>query len=109
MGGTGYRTRLVGGDRLILAGNDNDYSVTQTGAGEQFDVYVDFEGNVAKCVLDDPTQCEVNPAADDTVIDNPVPVPDGYELLPGVLHALPCVHNRPRRLRRAREGHHYSG
>ena len=79
--------RLVGGDRLILAGNDNDYSVTQTGAGEQFDVYVDFEGNVAKCVLDNPTQCEVNPAADDTVIDNPVPVPDGYQLLPGVLHA----------------------
>ncbi len=49
--------RLVGGDRLILAGNDNDYSVTQTGAGEQFDVYVDFNGNVVRCVLDDPTQC----------------------------------------------------
>ena len=44
--------RLLGGARLILAGNDNDYSVTQTGAGEQFDVYVDFNGNVAKCVLD---------------------------------------------------------
>jgi hypothetical protein len=77
--------RLVGGDRLILAGNDNDYSVTQTGAGEQFDVYVDFDGNFALCVLDEPTQCAVNPAA--IAIGNPVPLPDGYELLPGVLHA----------------------
>jgi hypothetical protein len=79
--------RLAAGARLILTGNDNDYSVTQTGAGEQFDVYVDFNGNVAKCVLDDATQCEVNPAADDTVIDTPVALPAGYQLLPGVLHA----------------------
>jgi hypothetical protein len=79
--------RLLGGRRLILTGNDNDYSVTQTGAGEQFDVYVDFDGNFARCVLDDPAQCEVNPASDDLVIDNPVEVPDGYSLLPGVLHA----------------------
>ena len=53
--------RLFGGRRLILIGNDNDYSVTQTGSGEQFDVYVDFAGNFARCVLDDPTRCEVNP------------------------------------------------
>jgi hypothetical protein len=79
--------RLLNGARLILAGNDNDYSVTQTGAGEQFDVYVDFNGNVAKCVLDDSTKCEVNPPANDTVIDNPVALPAGYQLLPGVLHA----------------------
>ena len=71
----------------ILAGNDNDYSVTQTGAGEQFDVYVDFNGNVAKCVLDSTTQCEVNPPTNDTVIDNPVALPAGSQLLPGVLHA----------------------
>jgi len=77
--------QLSGGRRLILLGNDNDYSVTQTGAGEQFDVYVDFAGNFARCVLDDPTQCEVNPA--DLVIDNPVALPDGFSLLPGVLHA----------------------
>ena len=79
--------QLWGGRRLILLGNDNDYSVTQTGAGEQFDVYVDFAGNFARCVLDDPTQCEVNPAASDLVIDNPVELPDGFSLLPGVLHA----------------------
>ena len=34
--------RLLPAGALILAGNDNDYSVTQTGIGEQFDVYVDF-------------------------------------------------------------------
>jgi hypothetical protein len=79
--------RLLNGAHLILAGNDNDYSVTQTGAGEQFDVYVDFNGNFARCVLDDPTRCEVNPAANDTVIDTPQPLPAGYQLLPGVLHA----------------------
>jgi hypothetical protein len=79
--------RLLGGARLILAGNDNDYSVTQTGAGEQFDVYVDFKGNVAKCVLDSRTQCKVNPAADDPINQNLVALPVGYQLLDGVLHA----------------------
>ena len=75
--------RLRNGGHLILAGNDNDYSVTQTGEGEQFDVYVDFAGNVAKCVLDSRTLCEVNPDPDDLVIDNPVPLPHGYVLFPG--------------------------
>lgn len=79
--------KLLGGGHVIVAGNDNDYSVTQTGSGEQFDVYVDFKGNFARCVLDDRTKCEVNPPATDLVIDNPVKVPDGYSLLPGVLHA----------------------
>ncbi len=79
--------RLRNGGHLILAGNDNDYSVTQTGEGEQFDVYVDFAGNVARCVLDSRTLCEVNPDPDDVVIDNPVPLAHGYVLIPGVLHA----------------------
>ena len=79
--------RLVGGGRVIVAGNDNDYSVTQTGSGEQFDVFVDFAGNFARCVLDDPTRCEVNPPASDLVIDTPVGVPAGFTKLPGVLHA----------------------
>lgn len=79
--------RLHGGAHVIVAGNDNDYSVTQTGAGEQFDVYVDFKGNFARCVLDDATRCEVNPPASDLVIDTPAPLPKGFSLLPGVLHA----------------------
>lgn len=32
--------RLADGRRLVLVGSDNDYSVTQTGAGEQFEVCV---------------------------------------------------------------------
>ena len=71
---------------MIVAGN-NDYSVTQTGAGEQFDVYVSFAGSFARCVLDDPTRCLVDPPAAETPITNPVTVPSGYVLLPGVLHA----------------------
>jgi hypothetical protein len=78
--------RLKGGDFMLLAGNDNDYSVTQTGAGEQFDVYVDFNGEFAWCVLDDPTHCDLNPTDLDTTKASPLPA--GYQLLPGVLHAF---------------------
>ena len=82
------RARSAASESLLLTGNDNDYSVTQTGAGEQFDVYVDFKGNFAKCVLDSQTECKVNPAADDPITQNLVPLPSGYQLLPGVLHAF---------------------
>jgi hypothetical protein len=34
--------RLKGGHYLLLAGTDNDYSVTQNADGEQFDVYFRF-------------------------------------------------------------------
>ncbi len=80
--------KLRNGGHLILTGNDNDYSVTQNAnSGEQFDVYVNFGGSFVRCVIDDPTRCEVDPAAGDLTIDNPVPLPDGYSLIPGVLHA----------------------
>jgi len=70
--------RLKNGNYALLAGNDNDYSVTQTGAGTQLDVYVDFKGGTVQRDLDQPTKLngvEVGP------------VPTGYSLLPGVLHA----------------------
>jgi hypothetical protein len=80
--------KLRNGGHLILTGNDNDYSVTQNAnTREQFDVYVDFGGNFARCVIDDPTRCEINPAAADLTIDNPVPLPEDFFLLPGLLHA----------------------
>jgi hypothetical protein len=70
---------LKGGARLILTGNDNDYSVTQNAVTTvQFDVYVDFQGQSAQRDLDQPTQLngvEVGPP------------PAGFTLLPGVLHA----------------------
>src|SRR4029453_18498937 len=80
--------KLRNGGHLILAGNDNDYSVTQNAnTSEQLDVYVDFGGNFARCVIDDPTRGEINPAAADMTIDNPVPLPEGFFLLPGLLLA----------------------
>ncbi|MBC7943776.1 MAG: esterase-like activity of phytase family protein [Burkholderiales bacterium] len=70
--------RLSDGARLILAGNDNDFSVTQNGSNVQFDVYVDFRGSSVQRDIDQPTKLngvEVGP------------VPNGYVLIPGVLHA----------------------
>ena len=66
------------GARVIITGNDNDYSVTQTGAGTQFDIFVDFAGNSVQRDLDQPTRLngvEVGP------------VPSGFTLLPGTLHS----------------------
>jgi hypothetical protein len=71
--------RLWSGGRLILTGNDNDYSVTQDATTTlQHDVYVDFSGGAVQRDIDQPT------------ILNGVfvgPLPAGYSLLPGVLHA----------------------
>ena len=74
--------RLLNGAHLILFGNDNDYSVTQTGSGEQLDVYVNFNGQFAKCPLDQQTLCQLN---DTGTFSEPVPA--GHTLIPGVLHA----------------------
>jgi hypothetical protein len=70
--------RLKRGGYLILAGNDNDYSVTQNAASVQFDVYVDFKGNSVQRDLDQPTMLDGQFVG---------PVPSGFSLLPGVLHA----------------------
>lgn len=73
------RPRLKDGDFLILARNDNDYSVTQdANTGVQFDVYVDFEGGSVQRDLDQPTRL------DGVMVGQ---VPPGFVLLPGVLHA----------------------
>ena len=79
--------RLRDGGYVIVAGSDNDFSVAQGITGQPIDIYVDWHGNVVKCDLDSRSRCEINPPAADTVIDDPVPVPAGFTLLPGVLHA----------------------
>ena len=76
--------RLFGGGHVIVAGNDNDYSVTQTGSGTQFDVYVDYKGNFARCPLDATSNCEVTIGVVTTVAPT---LPTGFSLLPGMLHA----------------------
>ena len=90
--------RLHGGGRVILAGNDNDYSVTQSGAGEQFDVYVNFAGSFVRCVLDDPTRCEVDPPADDVTIDHPGRAAQGLLAAARSAARLSRVATGPRRL-----------
>jgi hypothetical protein len=88
---------LKDGSHLILVGNDNDYSVTQiVGSPAQFDIYVDFDGHFAKCELDNPSRCIVNPTSGTPPVPDPtvpitdanaVPLPDGLVRLPGILHA----------------------
>ncbi len=58
---------LDDGRHLVLLGTDNDFSVTQTGAGEQFDVCVNrTDGTRAQVPLD-------------------APCPEGKALIPGML------------------------
>jgi hypothetical protein len=79
--------RLRGGGYVIVAGTDNDYSVSQSRSGELFDLYVDFLGNFATCAIDSRSRCEVNPPASGPLMNHPVRLPEGFTLLPGVLHA----------------------
>lgn len=79
--------RLLFGRRVIVAGNDNDYSVTQLGDTlTQYDTYVDFAGNYAFCPLDERSECEINGDGEDTG-DFSFDLPAGHALLPGLLHA----------------------
>jgi hypothetical protein len=75
--------RLADGSYLLLAGTDNDYSVTQNGTGTQFDVYTNFADPAQNilCPLDATTGC--------TTIDGvtPATLTSGYGMVPGVLHA----------------------
>jgi hypothetical protein len=76
--------QLKDGSYLVLAGTDNDYSVTQNGGGEQFDVYfrvTDSDPNATsiQCPLGETTGCTGAAAS--------VPADGSYKLLPGVLHA----------------------
>jgi hypothetical protein len=71
----------------VLAGTDNDYSVTQNGSNVQFDVYFRFSdadpyATSIQCPLGATTNCIRND--DDTAVAT---LPAGYQLLPGVLHA----------------------
>ena len=78
--------RLSNGRHLVLAGSDNDYSVTQTGAGEQFDVYFPmtaadpFAASV-QCPLDKTTGCFLTTGGAAATLSAE------HILLPGVLHA----------------------
>jgi hypothetical protein len=83
--------RLADGSYLVLAGTDNDYSVTQNGTGTQFDVYFKAGGATPSRI-----QCDIGTFdncstvnANGTVGSAVAPGFDdsGYTLIPGVLHA----------------------
>ena len=77
--------QLADGSWFVLAGTDNDYSVTQSGAGQQFDVYYRFSDA-------DPfassIQCPIGAVLGCVLTSTGVGVTLGsdYRLLPGVLH-----------------------
>ncbi len=78
--------QLANGSYFILAGTDNDYSVTQSGSGTQFDVYYRFDdinpGDTSiLCPLGNTANCSFATGGATT------PLLAGYALLPGVLHA----------------------
>ena len=76
--------RLFFGAHVLVMGNDNDYSVTQDVGTSviQSDIYVDFNGNFAKCQLDTTGPCQINGTG-----PTDLPLPASHRLIPGVLHA----------------------
>ena len=83
--------RLADGSYLVLAGTDNDYSVTQNANGLQFDVYFKAVGGMASRI-----QCDIGTLNNCTSVNDDgspggaLPAGfdySGYALIPGVLHA----------------------
>lgn len=78
--------QLADGSYLLLTGTDADYSVTQSGSGEQFDVWFDFtlanpfNGSI-QCPIGTKSNCLFTTGGAATT------VPGNFQLLPGVLHA----------------------
>ncbi len=78
--------RLNDNSFFLLAGTDNDYSVTQNGSGTQFDVYFRFSdadpylGSI-QCPLGEVTGCFFTTGGSSATLTGE------YALLPGVLHA----------------------
>jgi len=78
--------QLANGKYVLIAGTDNDYSVTQSGSGQQFDMYFRFSdtdpyaGSI-QCPIGQTTGCTF------TTGGAAASLSAEYQLLPGVLHA----------------------
>jgi hypothetical protein len=72
----------------ILAGTDNDYSVTQNGSGAQFDVYFDFSDVVTVDLYLASIQCPMDKVKGRFFTNGgaPATLTKNHKLLPGVLH-----------------------
>jgi hypothetical protein len=78
--------QLADGRYLVLAGTDNDYSVTQSGAGTQYDVYFRFSdadpyASSIQCPIGLTSGCFF------TAGGAAASVTGQYALLPGILHS----------------------
>lgn len=78
--------KLDNGKYLILAGTDNDFSVTQNGSNVQFDVWLNFldadpNGASIQCPIGLTTGCVFTAGGATAELTS------AYALLPGVLHA----------------------
>lgn len=76
--------KLANGKYLLLAGTDNDYSVTQNASGNQLDVYFRFSDADPYATS---IQCPLGTVIGCTGAATSVPQDGSYQLLPGVLHA----------------------
>ncbi len=79
--------KLNDGSYMMLAGTDNDYSVTQNASGTQFDVYFDFTqadpySASIQCPLNQTTGCFKT--AD---FNTPALLTGNYKMVPGILHS----------------------
>lgn len=79
--------QLANGSYVVLAGTDNDYSVTQNGSGTQFDVYFRFTdtdpyASSIHCPIGSTVGCFLNSNTATAAV-----LTSDYTLLPGVLHA----------------------
>jgi hypothetical protein len=84
--------RLGNGSYVVIAGTDNDYSVTQNDSGTQFDVYFNFPSALADPDYDafaNSIQCPIGKRHDCFYTSNgdPASLTPDYDLLPGVLHS----------------------
>jgi hypothetical protein len=78
--------KLANESYLVLAGTDNDYSVTQNGSGTQFDVWFrmndsDPYASSIQCPIDTTAGCTFTSSGAAAALSGE------YTLLPGVLHA----------------------
>ena len=84
--------RLSNGSYVVLAGTDNDYSVTQNGSGTQFDVYFNFAAALADADYDafaNSIQCPIGKRQNCFFTNGgaPATLTRDFDLLPGVLHS----------------------
>lgn len=80
--------KLADGTYMLLAGTDNDYSITQNGTANQFEVYFNgATGQRIACDIGTFNNCVSVPAGGGTGTTAFTGSTTGFEAIPGILHA----------------------